>query len=108
MGKPELGAKCTCTGCHERFYDLNRTPAICPKCGAEQPPEKPRALRPPRSTFGLASQSRQRPAAVAIDHEAEPAEAPDADADDDADADVADADDDDDIEIDPDLAKTAD
>jgi uncharacterized protein (TIGR02300 family) len=48
MGRPELGRKCTCAGCHERFYDLNRSPAICPKCGTQQPPARPRALALPR------------------------------------------------------------
>ena len=44
MDRPELGTKVTCVGCHERFYDLNRAPAICPKCGVQQAPEKPRML----------------------------------------------------------------
>ena len=44
MGKPELGAKHTCAACAERFYDLNRMPAVCPKCQAEQPVEKPRVV----------------------------------------------------------------
>jgi uncharacterized protein (TIGR02300 family) len=34
MSRPELGAKCTCTKCQERFYDLNKVHATCPKCGA--------------------------------------------------------------------------
>ena len=59
MGRPELGGKCTCMACHERFYDLNRSPAICPKCGVQQPPEKPRTLRPSRGTSGAGSQQRQ-------------------------------------------------
>jgi uncharacterized protein (TIGR02300 family) len=46
MVKPELGLKRTCVSCATRFYDLMRTPAICPKCGAEQPIEQPRARRP--------------------------------------------------------------
>ncbi|HEX5325082.1 MAG TPA: TIGR02300 family protein [Acetobacteraceae bacterium] len=45
MGRPELGTKCTCDGCHERFYDLNRSPAICPKCGARHEPASPRGAR---------------------------------------------------------------
>jgi hypothetical protein len=49
MGRPEVGTKVTCVGCSERFYD-HRSPAMCPKCGARQPLEKPRALQPPRST----------------------------------------------------------
>ena len=36
MGTAALGTKCTCAGCGARFYDLNRLPAICPKCGAQQ------------------------------------------------------------------------
>jgi uncharacterized protein (TIGR02300 family) len=53
MGRPELGTKCTCTGCSERFYDLNRAPAICPKCGVQQTPQKARAPWPTRGAAGL-------------------------------------------------------
>jgi uncharacterized protein (TIGR02300 family) len=106
MGKPELGTKCTCTGCNERFYDLNRSPAICPKCGVQQPPKKPRMLRPPRGTFAAGSQQRQPPVAVTIDDDAEPIGATEVDADDDASE--ADDEDNDDIEIDPDIAEEAD
>ncbi|MDG2242844.1 MAG: FYDLN acid domain-containing protein [Rhodospirillaceae bacterium] len=35
MGKVDLGEKLTCSSCEARFYDLSKTPAICPKCGAE-------------------------------------------------------------------------
>jgi uncharacterized protein (TIGR02300 family) len=45
MAKPELGAKRTCVSCEARFYDLMRTPAICPKCGTEQTSEQPRLKR---------------------------------------------------------------
>lgn len=48
MGRPELGAKCTCVDCGLRFYDLGRSPAMCPKCGAQQPPPKPRMLQSSR------------------------------------------------------------
>ena len=33
MAKAELGMKLTCDSCGARFYDLNKTPGICPKCG---------------------------------------------------------------------------
>ncbi len=46
MVRPELGSKRTCVQCGARFYDLNRQPAVCPKCGTEQPPEQPRLRRP--------------------------------------------------------------
>src|SRR5258708_19725010 len=49
MSKPELGTKHTCEACAERFYDLNRSPAICFKCGAQQSPPKPRMYRPIRA-----------------------------------------------------------
>lgn len=46
MVRPELGSKRTCVQCGTRFYDLGRQPAVCPKCGTEQPPEQPRLRRP--------------------------------------------------------------
>jgi uncharacterized protein (TIGR02300 family) len=48
MAKPELGTKRVCVSCGARFYDLTRQPAVCPKCGTEQPAEQPR----PRRTGG--------------------------------------------------------
>ncbi len=45
MAKPVLGSKRVCVACQARFYDLTRTPALCPKCGVEQPPEQPRPRR---------------------------------------------------------------
>jgi uncharacterized protein (TIGR02300 family) len=50
MAKPELGSKRACVSCSARFYDLTRAPAVCPKCGAEQPPEPVRAMRAARGT----------------------------------------------------------
>jgi uncharacterized protein (TIGR02300 family) len=46
MAKPELGLKRVCVSCSAKFYDLTRAPAICPKCGTEQPAEQPRLRRP--------------------------------------------------------------
>ena len=34
MVKAELGTKRTCPSCAARFYDLLKTPIVCPKCGA--------------------------------------------------------------------------
>ncbi len=39
MVKPEWGAKRICHNCGAPFYDLNRNPAVCPKCGTEYDPE---------------------------------------------------------------------
>ena len=35
MAKPELGSKHQCQNCGTKFFDLNRSPILCPKCGAE-------------------------------------------------------------------------
>ena len=34
MAKPELGTKRLCAHCSAKFYDLNKDPIHCPKCGA--------------------------------------------------------------------------
>jgi len=39
MPKAELGLKRGCLSCGMKFYDFNRTPIICPGCGAEFDPE---------------------------------------------------------------------
>jgi uncharacterized protein (TIGR02300 family) len=33
VAKPELGAKRQCQACGVKFFDLNRDPIVCPKCG---------------------------------------------------------------------------
>ena len=38
MANAECGSKRTCQSCGARFYDLRRTPAECPKCGAKFEP----------------------------------------------------------------------
>ncbi len=45
MAKPELGTKRICVACSAKFYDLCKTPAVCPKCNTEQPAEQPRMRR---------------------------------------------------------------
>lgn len=45
MANPELGTKRVCVACGARFYDLAKAPAVCPKCGTEQPPDQPRPRR---------------------------------------------------------------
>ena len=32
MSKPELGTKRLCAGCNAKFYDLHKTPIVCPTC----------------------------------------------------------------------------
>ncbi len=39
MAKPEWGAKRVCHSCGAAFYDMQRTPIVCPKCATEYDPE---------------------------------------------------------------------
>lgn len=106
MGRPELGTKCTCAGCSERFYDLNRAPAICPKCGAQQSPQKARVAWPSRGGAGLRRSYHPPPLAVADEEPAPMTAVEDEDEEDEA---ITDSEDDDeDNVIDPDHDATAD
>jgi uncharacterized protein (TIGR02300 family) len=39
VAKPEWGTKRICHNCGARFYDLHRSPIVCPKCGTPFDPE---------------------------------------------------------------------
>lgn len=39
MAKPEWGTKRVCQSCGAKFYDLLRSPILCPACGATYDPE---------------------------------------------------------------------
>ena len=68
MAKPELGTKRVCVSCATRFYDLTKVPAVCPKCGTEQPVEQPRLRRP---TGNLVEEKRiKKP--LPVDEEVDP------------------------------------
>ena len=52
VAKPELGAKRQCQNCGTKFFDLNRDPIVCPKCGTvfqalPPPARQPRAAPAP-------------------------------------------------------------
>lgn len=52
MAKPEWGSKHTCPSCGAKFYDLKKTPIVCPSCEQEvivQPILKPRRQAPVES-----------------------------------------------------------
>ena len=36
MAKTELGSKHKCQNCGTKFFDLNKDPVVCPKCGEVQ------------------------------------------------------------------------
>ena len=104
MAKPELGTKRVCVSCGTRFYDLTKVPAVCIKCGTEQPIEQPK----PRRTGGNVAEDK-RPKKVVTpgleDAEVE-VEAADDDAEEDVLEDASDLEDDadtisSDIEVEP-------
>jgi uncharacterized protein (TIGR02300 family) len=46
--KPVLGTKRLCAGCNAKFYDLLKTPIVCPMCEAVFTVPKPAPERPRR------------------------------------------------------------
>ncbi|TQV76211.1 TIGR02300 family protein [Denitrobaculum tricleocarpae] len=58
MAKPEWGLKRVCQSCSAKFYDMQRNPITCPKCGANFDPD------------ALLKSRRPRPAAKATPKEA--------------------------------------
>ncbi len=102
MVKPELGLKRVCVACSAKFYDLRKTPAVCPKCGTEQPAELPRARR---AGGNVTDDKRPKKPPVADDADVE-VEATEDEAEDDAAEDASDLEDDadaipDEIEVEP-------
>jgi len=59
VAKAELGMKLTCEGCETRFYDLNKTPGICPKCGASN--DRPVIFKASRRTAEPAAPKKVEP-----------------------------------------------
>jgi len=56
VAKPEWGTKRQCQECATKFYDLGKSPIVCPDCGAElkvvaparpAPKPEPKAAKPP-------------------------------------------------------------
>lgn len=45
MSNHELGTKRVCADCGAKFYDLNKNPMVCPKCGHEEAVPVTRAKR---------------------------------------------------------------
>ena len=72
MAKPELGTKRLCASCGAKFYDLNKDPIICPKCGTvyEVAVVAPRGGRPD-SEAARAAAAAPEPAELPEPQEAE-------------------------------------
>lgn len=103
MAKPELGTKRICVSCGARFYDLTKIPAVCPKCGTEQPLDVPRTRRP---VGNVAEDKRPKKAIAADDPDVEVETAEDDESEEDVLEDASDLEDDadaipDEIEVEP-------
>jgi uncharacterized protein (TIGR02300 family) len=81
MSKPELGLKRVCVACGTKFYDLTRIPAVCPKCGTEQPAEQPRMRRPGGAAAAAAEEKLKKRVVAAPEIEGEEVELEDVEAD---------------------------
>jgi uncharacterized protein (TIGR02300 family) len=53
--KPELGTKRLCAGCNAKFYDLLKSPIVCPMCEAVFVVPKATASRPRRGLEPIAA-----------------------------------------------------
>ncbi len=84
MSKPEWGTKHLCQSCGARFYDMLRTPIVCPKCQAAVDGDVPFKMR-----RGGAKTPAPAPAQAKVIDEVDEVEALDDEA---ADADGGDAD----------------
>jgi uncharacterized protein (TIGR02300 family) len=103
VAKAELGMKLTCESCGARFYDLNKQPGICPKCGtANARPvifkaSRARAEDAKKAAAALAKANAPKP--VAAEDEDAPVAATDDDEDEAVIEDTSDLGEDDDVEV---------
>jgi len=68
--KPEWGTKRACASCGARFYDLGKTPVVCPKC--DTPWGEPKPKSPPASAAArAAARAPVRPPVAAVEVEEE-------------------------------------
>jgi uncharacterized protein (TIGR02300 family) len=91
MVKPELGLKRVCVACGAKFYDLTKSPAICPKCATEQPADLP---KPRRAGGNVADEKRPKKAPVPGLEDADPEVEVDEEAEEDVLEDTSDLEDD--------------
>jgi uncharacterized protein (TIGR02300 family) len=54
VAKPELGSKRQCMTCGAKFYDLNKDPAVCPRCGTAMQAAAVTRVAPPVVARGRA------------------------------------------------------
>jgi uncharacterized protein (TIGR02300 family) len=62
VAKPELGLKRQCMSCGAKFYDLNKDPIVCPKCGTVfQTASAPTRVAPPAAAAAVRAREEEEP-----------------------------------------------
>jgi uncharacterized protein (TIGR02300 family) len=99
VAKAELGTKRRCLNCATSFFDLDRTPILCPKCGAafqiveyarSRPrwtPSLPNAAKKSGASDQIESEAEAEPALLDAEHD-DAASPSDEDADENADREI--------------------
>jgi uncharacterized protein (TIGR02300 family) len=64
VAKPELGNKHQCQNCGAKFFDLNKDPIVCPRCGTVQ--HGVGAVRQPVARAAPADEVEEDPAAAVL------------------------------------------
>lgn len=59
--KPAWGMKRTCQGCGAHFYDLHKSPIVCPKCATVYDPDAASRTRRGRATAAVAKPAPRAP-----------------------------------------------
>ncbi|MBP7669931.1 TIGR02300 family protein [Ferrovibrio sp. MS7] len=67
MAKPEWGTKRRCLSCSAAFYDMMKSPILCPKCGTELNPDALVKSRRPAKAEEKAAKAAQKAVPVADD-----------------------------------------
>ena len=70
MAKAEWGLKRSCQSCGAKFYDMQRSPIVCPKCGATFDPESLLKSRRAKPVPAVAKPAPE-PAEAEVEEEAE-------------------------------------
>lgn len=85
MAKPEWGFKRICLNCAAKFYDMQKSPIVCPSCETVYDPEAATKLKRGRHT-AADTKAKAKPAAAAAEESTD-----EDDLDDDLDDDVDDS-----------------
>ncbi len=99
MAKPEWGFKRMCLSCGAKFYDMKKSPIICPSCEAVFDPEAATKLKRGRGHVPEEKVKKEAKVAEVADDDDDDIDVLDDDDDDGVLEDTSDLDDDDDVPV---------